>query len=71
MRILTIDTTTKLGSVALVEDEVLVGQFDLNLPLTHNQRLIKTLKALLDFANLTLEAIDLFAVVKGPAALQG
>ena len=71
MRILTIDTTTNLGSVALVEDEVLVGQFDLNLPLTHNQRLIKTVKALLDFANLTLEAIDLFAVVKGPGSFTG
>ncbi len=71
MRILTIDTTTNLGSVALVEDNVLVGQLDLNLPLTHNQRLINTLKALLDFANITLDTIDLFAVVKGPGSFTG
>ncbi|HEC68339.1 MAG TPA: tRNA (adenosine(37)-N6)-threonylcarbamoyltransferase complex dimerization subunit type 1 TsaB, partial [Candidatus Desulfofervidus auxilii] len=49
MRILTIDTSTALGSVALIEKGEVKGQFDLNLPLTHNQRLIRSLKCLLEF----------------------
>ena len=71
MRILTIDTTTNLGSVALVEDDILVGQLDLNLPLTHNQRLINALKTLLDFINITLDAVDVFAVIRGPGSFTG
>ncbi|MCD6320616.1 MAG: tRNA (adenosine(37)-N6)-threonylcarbamoyltransferase complex dimerization subunit type 1 TsaB [Candidatus Desulfofervidaceae bacterium] len=71
MKILTIDTSTHLGSVALVIGKELKAQFDLNLPLTHNQRLINSLKVLFDFAGVTLAEIDLFAVVKGPGSFTG
>lgn len=71
MKILTIDTSTHLGSVALVVKTELKAQFDLNLPLTHNQRLINSLKALLDFAGVALAEIDLLAVVKGPGSFTG
>jgi len=71
MKILTIDTSTHLGSIALVVDAELKAQFDLNLPHTHNQRLISSLKTVLNFTGLSLAEIDLFAVVKGPGSFTG
>jgi len=71
MRILTIDTSTALGSVALIEKGEVKGQFDLNLPLTHNQRLIRSLKCLLEFTAVAIKEIDLFAVIKGPGSFTG
>ncbi|MCD6213392.1 MAG: tRNA (adenosine(37)-N6)-threonylcarbamoyltransferase complex dimerization subunit type 1 TsaB [Candidatus Desulfofervidus sp.] len=71
MKILTIDTSTALGSVALIEKGEVKGQFDLNLPLTHNQRLIRSLKCLLAFTAVAIKEIDLFAVIKGPGSFTG
>ena len=40
MRVLAVDTTSNAASVALVEDNVLVGEFILNHKKTHSQEIL-------------------------------
>ena len=46
MNIMAIDTSTLLGTVALVKDGRLLGQIDLDLPITHTKRIFKTIDKL-------------------------
>ncbi|HDD45283.1 MAG TPA: tRNA (adenosine(37)-N6)-threonylcarbamoyltransferase complex dimerization subunit type 1 TsaB [Candidatus Desulfofervidus auxilii] len=71
MKILTIDTSTSIGSVAIVEEGEIKGEVTLNLPLTHNQRLIKSLETLLRITKISFSEIDLLAVIKGPGSFTG
>ncbi|HDD35547.1 MAG TPA: tRNA (adenosine(37)-N6)-threonylcarbamoyltransferase complex dimerization subunit type 1 TsaB [Candidatus Desulfofervidus auxilii] len=71
MKILTIDTSTSVGNVALIENTQLKGEITLNLPLTHNQRLIMSLEVLLNCMRCSISEIDLIAVIKGPGSFTG
>ncbi len=69
--ILTIDTSSAAGSVALTRGEALLGEILLNLASTHSDRLLLTVKQLLGDAGVEMGQIDAFGVVAGPGSFTG
>lgn len=70
-RLLTVQTATPAGSIALTEGETLLGEFCLNVRRTHNDWLMEAIDSLLDNAGLQASDLDGFAVVVGPGAFTG
>ena len=71
MLILSLDTTTRAGSAAIVRDGVVVHEQVGDPSRTHGQRLPEELMRLLATAGARLEHIDLFAVAAGPGSFTG
>lgn len=71
MLILSLDTTTRAGSAAVVRDTAVVHEIVGDPSLTHGQRLPADLMRLLDAAHVRLRDIDLFAVASGPGSFTG
>jgi tRNA threonylcarbamoyladenosine biosynthesis protein TsaB len=71
MRVLSLDTTTRDGSVAIVEDDCVVDERRGDASRTHAERLPAEIVALLDARGLTLGDVDLFAVASGPGSFTG
>lgn len=71
MKVLALDTSSVAASVAVMDDDVLLGEYTLNHNKTHSQKLVPMIQQLL--LNLELEPsdIDLFAVSKGPGSFTG
>jgi tRNA threonylcarbamoyladenosine biosynthesis protein TsaB len=71
MLVLALDTTTRPGSVALVDDDNIIEERRGDLSRTHAERLPGELLSLLAAHGLTTGAIDLFAVACGPGSFTG
>jgi tRNA threonylcarbamoyladenosine biosynthesis protein TsaB len=71
MRVLALDTTTRAGSVALVEDDRVVGVQRGDDSRTHALRLPAEIVALADAHRWQLSEIDLYAVASGPGSFTG
>ena len=71
MRVLALDTTTRAGSVAVVEDDRIVLQRGGDPSRTHVERLPVEILSLLQDVGLTLPAVDVFAVAAGPGSFTG
>ena len=71
MLVLALDTTSRAGSVALVHDDTILVELSGDIAVTHGQRLPLELKRALDEAAVTIDGIDLFAVVAGPGSFTG
>jgi tRNA threonylcarbamoyladenosine biosynthesis protein TsaB len=71
MIVLALDTTSRVGSVAIVHDDVVRVEIAGESAATHGQRLPLELQRALDEAAVALDAIDLFAVVAGPGSFTG
>jgi tRNA threonylcarbamoyladenosine biosynthesis protein TsaB len=69
--LLTIDTSTPTGSVAISRGETLLGEILLNVKSTHTDRLLLTLRQLLADAGLQLADVDALAAVLGPGSFTG
>jgi tRNA threonylcarbamoyladenosine biosynthesis protein TsaB len=71
MLILAVDTTTPGGSVALVRDGRLIGEFNLESPSTHSARLLGSIDFLLGASGLDIHEVDAYAVAAGPGSFTG
>jgi tRNA threonylcarbamoyladenosine biosynthesis protein TsaB len=71
VRILAIDTSTRVGSIALVEGPLLKAQNILDIRATHNQRLLPGIERILTDAGWSLDDLDGFAVSLGPGSFTG
>jgi tRNA threonylcarbamoyladenosine biosynthesis protein TsaB len=71
MRVLALDTTTRAGSVALVDDDRIVDERSGDATRTHAQRLPGELTVLVDANGLAWPDVDLFAVASGPGSFTG
>lgn len=71
MKLLALDTSAKAGSVALIEDDKLLGRFFINTSLTHSQTIVPMIDSLLKTTNVSVEDIDVFAVSSGPGSFTG
>ncbi len=71
MKILALDSTAVVASVALCEDEHLLGEYTVNNGNTHSQTLLPMVEELLKKFSLTPEDIDLFALSAGPGSFTG
>ena len=71
MKILALDSTALVASVALCEDERLLGELTLNNGNTHSQTLLPMVEFLLKQFEMTSDDIDLFALSQGPGSFTG
>lgn len=69
--ILGIDTTTLACSVALLDDEMLLAEFTLNIRKTHSERLMPLIDALLKESAIEREQLQAIAVAAGPGSFTG
>lgn len=71
MKILGIDTSTSVASVALSYDDVLIGVMTLNDKKTHSQKLMVLIDELLKMNDVTIKDLDAIAVGVGPGSFTG
>ncbi len=72
MTILSIETTTRLGGVALMDEEQgLIAERKLNVKSTHSERLMPELRDMLGLMGLTVSDLDAVAVSIGPGTFTG
>jgi tRNA threonylcarbamoyladenosine biosynthesis protein TsaB len=71
MRVLALDTTTRAGSVALIDDDRLIAERAGDGARTHAERLPREILELLAEHDIALGSIDLFGVASGPGSFTG
>ena len=71
MKVLSMETSSKICSVAILEDEKLVKKIELNNGLTHSESLMPLIKQILEETNLTLSQMDLLVCDIGPGSFTG
>lgn len=71
MKILCIDTSSSLCSVAILEDNKLLKKIELNNGLTHSETLMPIIKDILENTNLSLKDINLLVCDIGPGSFTG
>ena len=62
MKILAIDSSGLVASVALLEDDTLLAEYTVNYKKTHSQTLLPMLDAIVQMIDLDLNSIDAIAV---------
>ncbi|MCI0454096.1 MAG: tRNA (adenosine(37)-N6)-threonylcarbamoyltransferase complex dimerization subunit type 1 TsaB [Candidatus Dadabacteria bacterium] len=68
MRVLGIETSTSSGSVALIEDEKVIGQFFLNIGPAHSEKLLTMVDLLFKEVGIDKNEIEGIAVSIGPGS---
>jgi tRNA threonylcarbamoyladenosine biosynthesis protein TsaB len=72
MKILSLETSTMLGGVAILDEtEGLIAETRLNVKTTHSERLLTAVNNTLTQSEMTLDDIDVFAVAIGPGSFTG
>ncbi len=71
MRILALDSSGLVASVAIVEDDKVIGEYTINFKLTHSQTLLPMLDSLVKQLNLDMNTFDAIAVSGGPGSFTG
>lgn len=71
MKILSIDTSSKICSVSILEDNEIIIEKHLDNELTHSQKLMPLIDEILKSNNITLSDLDLFACSVGPGSFTG
>ena len=71
MKILALDSSAIVATVALCEDEALLGELTINNGNTHSETLLPMVEFLLDRFGLTPDDLDALAVSKGPGSFTG
>lgn len=71
MKILAIDTSSKICSVAILENEEIIDEINLDNGRTHSENLMPMIAEILAKNNLKLENIDLISCSIGPGSFTG
>ena len=71
MKILGLDSSGIVASVAIVEDDVLIAEYTVNYKKTHSQTLLPMLDEIANMTELDLNSIDAIAVAAGPGSFTG
>ncbi len=71
MRVLGIDSSGLVASVAIVEEGNLLAEYTVNYKKTHSQTLLPMLDAVVSMLGMDLEGIDAIAVAGGPGSFTG
>lgn len=71
MKILALDSSGLTASVAVVEDDILVGEYTINYKKTHSQTLLPMLEQVSKDIELDLNTVDYIAVAAGPGSFTG
>ncbi len=71
MKILSITTSSPVCGVAILENEEIIKETNLENGLTHSETLMPIIKSTLEEANISLKDIDLLVVDRGPGSFTG
>ena len=71
MKILSLDSSADVGTVALCEDEKLLAEMTVNTGNTHSESLLPMVEAVLKITGTKINDIDLFACSTGPGSFTG
>ena len=71
MKILGVDTSTPIGSIALIENDNLVAEHTLDIVQAHSSRLMPAIDSVLKWGNITVNDLDGCAVGIGPGSFTG
>lgn len=71
MRILGIESSSLVASVALVTDEILTAEYTVDFKKTHSQTLLPMLDEIARMLDLDLDTVDAIAVAGGPGSFTG
>ena len=71
MKILSVDSSAIVASVAISDDGRLLAEYTLNNKNTHSETLLPMIESLLSFFSMSADDVDLFAVSTGPGSFTG
>ena len=71
MKILALDSSGLVASVALAEDDNLIAEYTIQYKKTHSQTLLPMLEEIRDMVELDLSSVDAIAVAAGPGSFTG
>lgn len=71
MRVLSVETSTLAGGVALLDGERLVGEYVVDVSVTHSERLMATIDRVLQDARWRADDLQGLAVAVGPGSFTG
>ncbi len=71
MKILAIDTSGLVATVALLEDEQVIAEYSVNYKKTHSQTLVPMLEEIKKMTELDMAQVDAIAIAKGPGSFTG
>lgn len=71
MKILAIDSSGLVATVAVLEDDELIAEYTLNYKKTHSETLLPMLDEIKSMTELDLDSIEAIAVSKGPGSFTG
>ncbi len=69
--ILSVDTATTAGSVAVLHEKKILGELFVDTQKTHSERVLKTINFLLSELNLSINDFELFVASIGPGSFTG
>ncbi len=71
MKVLAIDSSGLVASIAIVEDDLLIAEYTLQYKKTHSQTLVPMLDEIRSMIDLDLATIDCIATAAGPGSFTG
>ena len=71
MKILAIDSSSLVATVAVVQDDIMTAEYTINHKKTHSQTLLPMIDEIVRMAEITLDDIDAIAVSGGPGSFTG
>lgn len=71
MKILSIDTSAKVTSVAIVSETQVLAEYSIDTKLTHSQALMPMVHSICEISAIPLNSVDGFAVAVGPGSFTG
>src|SRR5690554_2582664 len=71
MKVLAIDSSGLVASVALVTEDELIAEYTINYRKTHSQTLLPMLDEIVKMTNIDLTELDAIAISKGPGSFTG
>ena len=71
MKILAIDSSSAVASVALVDEESVIAEYSTNVKKTHSQTLLPMIEEILRATGVAIEEVDAFAAAAGPGSFTG
>ncbi len=71
MLILAIDSSAVTATAALLEDDKIIGDFNINNRLTHSEKLLPMIDSLLNLSGYSIDDVELIAAAVGPGSFTG
>jgi tRNA threonylcarbamoyladenosine biosynthesis protein TsaB len=71
MKILALETATRAGSIAIMDESAFIGEVRLDVSIAHAERVMDSITWLLKSSDITIEEIGAFGVSIGPGSFTG